>query len=137
MMLSDFHLGFDPGSLEKITKLEGFAALLNPQIQDALTQVGQLLVTTAQTNTWTVFANPTGALASEIYFYVVSPTEVDVVAGIIYSRRQELGGGGFLDSLGRPMTNPAKPYLAPAVETDKPMIEMLMETAVYNAWGEV
>lgn len=134
--MQDFHMGFDPGSLEKITKLEGFAALLNPEVAQALTQAGQLLVTTAQTNTWTVFANPTGQLADSIYFYVVSPTEVDVAVGVPYGRRREYGFSEMTDSLGRFYANdPGKPYLEPAIETDKPMVQELLKTAVYNAWG--
>lgn len=138
MPLSDFHIGFDTPSLAAITHLIGFEALLNPQVTEALTQAGELLVTTAQTNTWSVFTAPTGQLASSIYFYVSSPMEVDVAVGVIYGRRRELGFEGMYDSLGRgPFHDPPKPYLAPAVETDKPLIQELMTTAVYNAWGEV
>jgi hypothetical protein len=136
-MAEDFSASFDPGSLEKLTQLMGFEVLLTPELTDALTQAGELIVTTAQTNTWTVFASPTGELAGSIYFYVVSPTEVDVAVGVPYGRRQEEGGGGLLDSLGRRMTNPAKPYLGPAVETDAPMIQSMIENAVYNAWGAI
>lgn len=126
----DFSASLDPGSLDAITQMLGFQALLDPAIQDALTKAGNLVVTTAQTNTWTVFTNPTGNLAASIYFWVASPTEVDVAVGVPYGRRQELGGGNLLDSLGRRMTNPAKPYLVPAMEEDASMIEMLMANAV-------
>lgn len=137
-MPSDFHMGFDPGSLAALTKLEGFAALLNPEVTKALTQAGELLVTTAQANTWTVFANPTGRLASSIYFYVVSPMEVDLAVAVPYGRRREYGFSGMTDSLGRFFpSDPAKPYLQPAIDTDTPLVQELMATAVYNAWGMV
>lgn len=134
--MDNFSLGFDPGSLAAITKLEGFAALLNPEIADALTQAGELLVTTAQANTWAVFANPTGALADSIYFWVAGPTEVDLAVGVPYGRRREYGFDGMYDSLGRgPFHDPAKPYMQPALDEDKPMVQELIATAVYNAWG--
>ena len=136
--MQDFSIGFDPGSLAAITKLEGFAALLNPEVTDALTQAGELLVTTAQANTWSVFANPTGQLASSIYFYVVSPTEVDVAVGVPYGARREYGFSGMTDSIGRYFANdPGKPYLQPAVDEDTPMVQELIATAVYNAWGMI
>ena len=136
--MQNFSISFDPGSLDKITQLKGFAALLNPEIQDALTQGASLLVTTAQANTWAVFTNPSGALADSITSYVVSPTEVDIIVGVPYGRRREYGFSGMTDSLGRFFANdPGKPYAQPAVDTDAPMIQMLVETAVYNAWGEV
>jgi hypothetical protein len=134
--MDNFSLGFDPGSLAAITKLEGFAALLNPEITDALTQAGELLTTTAQANTWSVFANPTGALADSISFWVAGPTEVDLAVGVPYGRRREYGFDGMYDSLGRgPFHDPAKPYMQPALDEDKPMVQELIATAVYNAWG--
>jgi hypothetical protein len=137
-MADDFSASFDPGSLEKLTQLMGFGVLLDPRITQALTDAGELLVTTAQTNTWTVFASPTGELAGSIYFYVVSPTEVDVAVGVPYGRRRELGFSGMTDSLGRHYTNdPGKPYLQPAVDTDAPMIQSMIEFAIYDAWGAI
>ena len=137
-MMQNFHLGFDPGSLDKLVRMEGFAALLNPEVTNALTEAGTLLVSSAQANTWAVFANPTGALADSITFYVVSPTEVDLIVGVPYGRRREFGFEGLYDSLGRgPFHDPPKPYLQPAIDDNKDAIRDLMATAVYNAWGEV
>lgn len=136
--MSDFSVGFDPGSLAKIVRLEGFAALLNPQITAALVLSGELLVATAQANTWQVFDNPTGQLADSIYFYVVSPEEVDVAVGVPYGRRREMGFDGMYDSLGRgPFHDPAKPYLQPAVDASRDQIQELMTIAVYDAWGSI
>jgi hypothetical protein len=136
--MQDFHVGFDPGSLAELTRLEGFGALLDPQITAALTKAGELIVTTARANTWAVFANPTGQLADSIYFWVVSPTEVDIAVGVPYGRRRELGFSGMTDSIGRYYPyDPGKPYAEPAVEEDSPLIEMLISEAVYMAFGEV
>jgi len=136
--MQDFNVAFDPGSLGELTKLEGMAALLNPAVQKALTQAGELLTTTAQANTWMVFDHPTGQLASSIYFWVAGPEEVDVAVGVPYGRRRERGFEGMYDSLGRgPFHDPAKPYLQPAVDTDAPMIQMLVRESVLSAFGGV
>lgn len=133
--MPDFSVSFDPESLEKLVKLEGFAALLTPEIQTVLTEAGEMLVTTARANTWSAFASPTGELADSIYFYVVSPTEVDLAVGVPYGRRRELGFSGMTDSLGRYFPNdPAKPYLAPAVESDRDLIRERLKLAVLSAW---
>jgi hypothetical protein len=136
-MLTDFHIGFDPVSLEKLVRLAGFEALMMPEVTAMLTATGQLLVTAAQTNTWQVFDNPTGVLADSIYFYVVSPTEVDLAVGVIYGRRRELGGGGLLDSLGRQMNDRARPYLQPAIDDSQDLIRTIMEESVMTALGGI
>jgi hypothetical protein len=63
--------------------------------------------------------------------------DVEVGVGVPYGRRQELGGGGGTDSLGRRMTNPPEPYLQPAVDAHQADVEALMVTAVNNAIGRV
>lgn len=138
MALSDWSIGFDPQSLQELVRLQGFSALLNPEITAALTKAGQVLVGAAQANTWQVFANPTGQLADSIYFYVVSPMEVAVAVGVPYGRRREYGFSGMTDSLGRFYANdPARPYLTPAVDDNQAQITALMEQAVNNALGRV
>lgn len=131
-------MSFDPQSLAEIVHLQGFGALLDPEIANGLAQAGSLLVTTTQTNTWTMFANPTGRLAGSIYFYVVSPSEVAVAVGVPYGQRRERGFSGMTDALGRYYPyDPAKPYLEPAIEEDQDMVVMFMERAVNNALGRV
>lgn len=136
-MSMNFSANFDPGSLEEIVRLQGFSALLDPEITQALTQAGTLLVNAAVANTWSVFANPTGRLASGIYFYVISPTEVAVAASEIYSRRREYGFVGMTDSLGRVGTDRARPYLQPAVDDHQQEVAEIMEMAVNTALGRV
>lgn len=137
-MADDFRIGFDPGSLAAITKLEGFAALLNPEITQALSQSAQQIVATAQANTWMVFDNPTGQLADSIYFWVAGPEEADVAVGVPYGHRREYGFEGMYDSLGRgPFHDPAKPYLQPAVDTDAPLIRSLVADVITATWGSI
>lgn len=135
--LVDFRASFDPGSLETITRLEGFSALLNPEITQALTQSGTLLTNAAVANTWSVFDNPTGDLASTIYPYVISPTEVAVAVGSIYGRRREKGFVGLVDALGRVGHDRARPYLQPAVDDHQQEVAELMEMATYSALGRL
>lgn len=127
----------DADSLAEIVRLQGFSALLNPEIQSALTQAGTLLVSSAQANTWQVFDNPTGYLASQIYFYVPNSEEVEVVAGAIYSHRREYSFYGP-DSLGRTFPNDIpRPYLIPALEQNEQTVIDLMNAAVNSALGRV
>ena len=127
-------MGFDPGSLARITELMGMGVLLDAEIVAALKWSADLVTTTAQANTWTAFQNPTGATADSIYPWVASPSEVEVFVGAPQGRRLEYGFSGMTDSLGRFFPYwPAEPYLGPALEEDTPLIQARMELAVNNA----
>jgi hypothetical protein len=134
----DFHASMDPESLAEIVRLAGFEALLIPEIAGGLVASGTLLVAAAQAKTWEVFANPTGRLASTIYFYVISPKEVALAVGSPYGRRREKGFSGMTDALGRFYPyDPAKPYLEPTMQEQGPAVLQLMETATDTALGRV
>lgn len=134
----DFKMSFDPGSLARITQLIGFKALLAPEITLALSDSGSKIVSDAQAITWQVFANPTGMLASSIYFYVVSPTEVAIGVGVPYGRRREFGFSGMTDSLGRFYPyDPAKPYAAPALDMNRESTRTRVAEGVLAAFGMV
>jgi hypothetical protein len=133
----NFQASFDPGGLDQLVRVAGFAALMNPEITAMLTATGTMLVTAAQANTWAVFDHPTGVLADSISFYVISPTQVAIQVGVPYGRRRELGGGGFLDVLGRPMNDRARPYLQPAVDDNIELIRTIMRDCTMNALGEL
>jgi hypothetical protein len=134
----DFHASLDPGSLEELVRLQGFASLLNPEITQGLTEAGTLLTNAAVANTWSVFDRPSGALANSIYPYVISPTEVAVAVGVPYGQRREKGFSGMTDALGRHYVNdPAKPYLQPAVDDHQQEVAEIMEMAVNTALGRV
>jgi hypothetical protein len=136
--MSDFSLSFDPGSLAAITKLEGFSALLKPEIQAAVIESGRLLTEAAQAKTWEVFANPTGALAESIYPWLASPYSLEVRVGVPYGRRREYGFSGLTDSLGRYyVSDPGKPYLAPTIEEHQEEVRGLMATAVERTFSLV
>jgi hypothetical protein len=135
--MMDFNISMDPGSLSALTQLQGVAGLLNPAVVEGLRESGTLLVNAAQANTWNVFDNPTGALASQIYFYVISPEEVAIAAGAIYSARREYGFVGQVDSLGRVGTDRARPYMQPAVDQHQQEVEEIMEMAVNMALGRI
>jgi hypothetical protein len=136
-MLDNFKMGFDPESLAVLTRVAGFQALMDPEITVMLTKVGTLLVSSAQINTWMVFDHPTGQLADSIFFWVASPTEVDLAVGVPYGRRRELGGGGLYDSLGRQMNDRARPYLQPALDQDQEFIKEIMKTGVMTVLGRI
>jgi hypothetical protein len=133
----DFHASFDPQSLEEIVRLQGFAGLLNPEVQQGLTEAGTLLTNAAVANTWNVFDRPSGELADSIYPYVISPTEVAVAVGVPYGRRREYGFVGRVDSLGRIGTDGPRPYLQPAVDDHQAEVQEIMEMAVNTALGRI
>lgn len=134
----DFHASLDSQSLSEIVQLQGFAGLLNPAVQEGLTESGTLLVNATAANTWSVFANPSGKLADSVYFYVISPTEAAVAVGVPWAQRREKGFSGMTDSLGRYYPNdPAKPYAEPAVDQTQQEIAEIMEMAVNRALGRI
>ena len=134
----DFMMGFDPGSLLALTRLMGFGALLDPNVLAALVASGTLLVTAAVGNTWSMFANPTGTLASSIYFWVAGPMEVDIAVGVPYGRRREFGFSGMTDSLGRFFADdPGKPYMENALADNQDAVLALMKEAVLQTFVEV
>lgn len=126
-----FTVSFDTGGLESLTRLAGFGVLLNPNIQAALTEAGTLLTNAAVANTWQVFANPIGELASTIYPWLVSPSEMEVRADSPYARRREEGFSGMTDSLGRYYPEDrAKPYMRPALDDNAEAVKQLIAEAV-------
>ncbi len=131
----DFRASLDAASIQEIVRLQGFSALLNPEITSALTQAGTLFVNAARDNTYQVFDNPTGALADSIYFYLDDPNTASVAVGVIYGRRRELGFVGLVDSLGRVGTDRARPYLQPAVDEHQQEVEQLFAIAANKALG--
>lgn len=132
-----FSLSLAPSSVAEIAQFYGMDALLAPEVQAAMVEISEKVQETAQANTWSVFANPTGKLSGSIEPIVDSPFEVQVGVGVPYGRRQELGGGGLTDSLGRKMTNPAKPYLQPAMDATEQWALQRLEQAVEAAFARM
>ena len=131
-------VAWDSISMQAIFRLDNFQALLGPEITMALADIGILLKDTAIANTWRVFANPTGTLANTITAWMPSNTEVDVEALVQYDRRREYGFTGMTDSLGRTYKfDPGKPYMHPALDDNRPIIEALMTDAVVAALGRL
>jgi len=131
----NFSAMMDMPSLATLAKIEGFRALMEPETVAMLAGTGTMLVTAAQMNTWAVFDNPTGKLASSIGFELVSPEEIALTVGVPYGRRRELGGGGGLDAIGRPMNDRARPYLQPAIDENEDLILAIMEEHTMAALG--
>lgn len=136
--MSDFFsLSFDTPSLAAITELIGFKALLDPEITLALTKGGSTIAQAAIDNTWTAFQNPHGELASTIYPWLASPSEMEIRVDSPYGHRREYSFKGP-DSLGRMFPNdPAEPYLQPALDANEGEVVQLIEGAVTSAWGRI
>lgn len=127
-------ISFDQQSMKEIVAFAGFGTLLSEEVQAALKQAGDLITQAAVANTWEVFANPTGALASTLGVVVDSPFEIIVGSSSPYAARREYGFSGQTDSLGRYFANdPAKPYLQPALDDNQQAVLQLIDAAVEKA----
>lgn len=135
----DFTAKLDTKSLQQIVRLQGFKALLDPEIREVLIEGGGLIAKTASGNARRVFTrNSPGGLADSIYPWMKSKTEMEIIVAKPYGRRREKGFSGMTDSLGRFYPHdPAKPYLGHAMEQEGAMIEGLMTDAVNNALGRI
>ncbi len=134
----DFRATLDPQSLAQIAQMFGFSTFLEPEVREAMTRGSQLIAQAAQDNTWSVFENPSGALADTIEADTTSPYEAQVVVGSPYGRRRELGFSGMTDSLGRYYANdPGKPYLQPAMDSNEQAVLAMMEAAVNATLGRI
>ena len=131
-----FSAMLDTPSLEAIAKMHGFGVLLEPEIVQALTESGRILVRAAQANTWKVFRNPSGRLAKSITFSVPNPEEVAVTVGVPYGHRREMGFNG-VDALGRVYNDPAQLYLRPALKDNEDRVLELVGGGVRSALGRI
>lgn len=133
-----FTLSFDQRSLSEIAQFAGFGVFLSDEMAAAMQQAGDILTSAAVANTWSVFANPTGNLASGIHPVLDSPFEVQVMADVVYSHRREYGFQGMTDSLGRTFPNDvAKPYLRPALDDNQQAVLQIIDEAVARALGRI
>jgi hypothetical protein len=131
--MTQFSMSFSPESLKEITAFYGFGMVLQPEVQEALTQISTLLATKAQDKTWAVFMNPSGQLASTIAPLTTSPYEAQVMVGSPYGHRREYSFKGP-DSLGRMFPNdPAEPYLEPTLAENEQAMLAILEEAVQAA----
>ncbi len=134
----DFTIGFDSRSLAEIAQFYSFSVFLGEEMATAMSSAGDLVTASAIANTWTVFAHPTGKLASSIAPVLDSPFEVQIGTGVPYARRREFGFSGMTDSLGRYYPyDPAKPYMAPALASNEQAVMTLIEEAAARAWERI
>lgn len=134
-----FKAELDTASIAEIVRLQGFGALLDPGIRNALVEGGTRIAKQAQDNARSVFIqNSPGGLADNIYPWLASPSEMQIIVDKDYGQRREKGFSGLTDALGRFYPyDPAKPYLIPAMESEGHGVEALFDAAVNNALGRV
>ncbi|HJT55835.1 MAG TPA: hypothetical protein VJ761_05025, partial [Ktedonobacteraceae bacterium] len=114
-----FSLSLAPSSVAEIAQFYGMDALLAPEVQAAMVEISEKVQETAQANTWSVFANPTGKLSGSIEPIVESPFEAQVGVGVPQGRRLEEGFMDMTDSLGRTFHQRPRPYLRPAMTSQE------------------
>lgn len=134
----DFHASLDPGSLAALVRMAGFEALLLPEVQGALTEAGNLTVSTAQQIAESEFQNPSGEFSDSLYFWIISPEEVAVAAGVPYAQRLNYGFSDMTDSLGRYYPYwPAYHWADQTLEVVQPEVEVLVAGAVEQAMAAI
>ena len=132
-----FYMSLDERSMSEITMFYSWNVMLQPEVQQAMKDIGDMLTAKAQQNTWEVFENPSGDLAGTIH-PVASQSEVMVEVDSPYGRRRELGFSGMTDSIGRYYPyDPGKPYLGPALENNAQEAFMMLEQAVERTFARM
>lgn len=122
-------MSFSPESLKEISLLYGLNILNEVEFQAAMSQGGDVLVQAAQDNTWSIFMNPGGDLASTIHKVEDSPYEMRIMVDSPYGHRREYSFKGP-DSLGRMFPNdPEQPYLRPALADNEQQILQMLDAA--------
>jgi hypothetical protein len=134
----EWMIAWDVGSMAKLARIAQFDVLMQAEMEIMLNAVGIVIVDAAVANTWAVFANPTGKLASSIGFYVGATNEIVIEVGVPYGRRREYGFSGMTDSLGRYYANdPGKPYMQPALDDNRELVLEIMKVSVMDALGGI
>lgn len=115
------------------TGMMDFAFAVEPEIQLALIDIGNLIVETAQENTWYAFKAPTGNLASSIVMDVLDFQTIEITVNVPYARRREFGFVGA-DALGRVYADEPEPYLQPAIDEAIPYMQLRMTEAYQDVF---
>jgi len=130
-----FHLAaeLDNASKAGVRRMRRFQHYLEAEMGRALFEEAQHVAETAELNTWEVFTNPTGELASQIKPVLLDPYTAAVDFAAPYAARREFGYSGQVDALGRFYPyDPAHPYAIPALEEHQAAIEQAMWRALNN-----
>lgn len=131
--MSLLDVSFDPQSLSAIAQMYGMQILLTPEVQAAMRQGADLIVSAAQDNTWATFMDPTGVLADSITRIVDSPYEIIVGSPVAYAHRREFSFKGP-DSLGRYFPNdPSAMYMTNAMNQQQNAVLQLIDDGAARA----
>lgn len=110
-----FTANFDDSSIKHIAQFAGFKTLLDPQVQSAMNQVGQLVITKTHDNALARFANNSpGGLAESFQIVPNSQYEITVGSDKPYGHRRD-AGFDQADSLGRQYHDPPTWFFTDAI----------------------
>lgn len=130
--MSDLSISFSPDSLKQITAYAGFPVLLSAEVQAAMGQGGQIIVSASRAAMH--WRNPTGQLSANMYVRADSPFEIIVGNDLPYALRRHEGFSGMTDSLGRFYPHdPGQPYLQQPMDDNEPAILNLLDAGVEKA----
>ena len=131
-------IGYDTSSLAAIAHFSNFQGYLEPPMQAAMAQIGNLLVPAVQAQTWIAFKNPLGGLADTVTAQLNGPMEVVINVGAPQAMRLEYGfgpgGSEMTDSLGRVYHQEEEPYAQPALVASEDQIAPFMDDALTAAF---
>lgn len=130
------NIGFDPATLSAVARFSQFPTALTNAINYALEDAGELLVLDIESETWLVFANPTGRLADSIGAALIGPKKEEVSVNVPYAWRMERGFHGA-DSLGRVYNQDGKPYAEPTLINDVDEILELVSGSINNLLAQI
>jgi hypothetical protein len=130
--MTQYSLSFDQKSLSEIAAFAGFPVLLSNEVQNAMSQGGDLILASAQQNATAYFANPTGQLASSLSKLSLSPYEIIISSDSPYAHRRDQGFSGT-DSMGRTYNDPPYLFMTNALSENEQAVLQIIDNGVSTA----
>lgn len=133
--MSIFSFSFAPEALKEIAAFAGFSVLLDPEMQIAMQQGGQLLIQGMQdAMDW---KEPTGTL-EDSFSVQATPYELQIGSNVAYARRRNYGFSGMTDALGRYYPyDPGAFYVEAGVAATEQQILQLFDTALEHVIAKI
>ncbi len=109
--------------------------LLSEEVQTEMNQGGDIILQEAQSNAYSYFANPSGALSGSIT-RSESPYEIIITSDAPHAHRRNDGFVGA-DSLGRVYNDPPYYFMSDALSHNQQQVLQMIETGVSNALAKL
>ena len=131
-VMPGFSLSFSPHALAEMAQFASFPVYMSMEVQGALQQGGQTLVSAIRSNMH--WQKPSGKLEASIGVLTDSPYELQIGSPLPYARRREFGFTDMVDSLGRYFAHdPGAFYMLAAHNQEGRNVLISVEDAVQRA----